>query len=338
MGRIFDSLNRSRDVSTTTPRPANPIGTVTPVTPILPMSPRNIAPIEKLPTPTLEDADIPYIEIGSLATGGTIFHLPGLILTPQVAPKVESVKTAPTPQPTLLIQAPRSVTPTLARRLFTIRFRPLPDHLLSRTSTESRIASHLVAYHEPDHAISRDYLTLAREIQTQLGLHSARTVIFASPIGGCGTSTVLMNLALTLARSSQRVLTVEGHRQNPTLATSLGSATEPGLADLVGHALPFNWSLHPTAQSHLHVLPTGQFTKGSPSEAFAPMQESLGRRYDWLLVDAPADELLEWANLSDAVYLVIPDDALESPDVAPWHARLVEACKLRGYVLTQPAG
>ncbi|VTR98946.1 cellulose synthase operon protein YhjQ/BcsQ [Tuwongella immobilis] len=374
MGRIFDSLNRSRELPSVgsapvTGRSREPRTAILhgiakgepPLTPATPPPSREATP-STLPTPKREEDDVPYIEIGSASTGGTIFHLPPSMMPiskpvapiapiPAAAPAAAPISSPvamnakhglPTLLPTLPAMAIKSrgeptERPTLPmRKLFTIRFRALPEHLRRQPTREIGISPQVVTYHEPDHAISREYVALSREIEQQLGMHSPRTVVFASPMRGCGTSSVLMNLAVALARSPQRVLAIEGHTQNPALAAALGCATEPGLADLIGQSLPFNWSLHPTLQPHLHLLPTGRFTTSTPADAFATIHEPLGRRYDWLLVDSPLDAVLDWAPRSDAIYLVVPDDALESPLVTPWHNRLVAAGKLRGYILTQP--
>ncbi len=221
--------------------------------------------------------------------------------------------------------------------LFTIRFQPV----LSGRLPGRGVASELIAYHQPHHPVSAQYRALAAEIMAQLPGHQPRAILFTSAGAGAGTSTVLLNLAITLAHQEDtRVAVVDAHFDRPALAQRLGLTAGPGLREALIRQTPLSWCVQETAQPNLVVLPAGRPATPRTDAALAPLLEHLRERHDWVLVDAApwgdGPEVAELAEGSDAAYLVLRHTEAGTPAaLALQEAMLERTGRLRGCVVTQ---
>jgi Mrp family chromosome partitioning ATPase len=161
-----------------------------------------------------------------------------------------------------------------------------------------------------------------------------------------GLSTVLLNLAIALARDGQKVLALDANVTRPALAHKLGLRGAPGLAEALGGAVPLAWALQPGPVPGLQALAAGV----APDD-FAPLAAALGRDlpkllaqlrqwFDWVLVDAGVwgvvPERDSTCPAADAVYLVTRDGDAERPEFAGlrgWVKQLGGG--LRGYITTR---
>jgi len=218
--------------------------------------------------------------------------------------------------------------PGKAKRTFGIAFRAVPTISSKLAPASSRLIDELIAFHDPAHEISAEYRFLGVEIAAQLAGMSSRVISFTSAIPKSGTTSVLLNLALTLARESQRVLVIDASIERPAIASTLGIASEPGLTDVLSNQVPLAWSFHPTGIDRLTALPYGKANLDSV-DALESLIDPLRRRYDWVLIDGNANVA------SDGIYMIVRQADLNSTEVADRHEAIVSAGgMLRGYVLT----
>ncbi|MFO0807252.1 MAG: hypothetical protein U0746_01375 [Gemmataceae bacterium] len=219
--------------------------------------------------------------------------------------------------------------------LFTVRFQPFVAGRMAGRG----FGSELVAFHQPDHAISVQYRSLVAEIVTQLPGSNPRVLLFAGATEGAGTSTVLLNLAVTLAKQDgARVAVVDGHFARPTLAAKLGIAVGPGLRESLGRHTPVAWSLQETLQPNLLALPAGRSALPRDDAGIATFIEQLRSRCNWVLIDAGVwdTEAVHLADATDAVYLVARQVDSGTPTTTALQASILETTgRLRGSVLTQ---
>jgi Mrp family chromosome partitioning ATPase len=198
-------------------------------------------------------------------------------------------------------------------------------------------AADIVAFHEPEHAVSVQYRSLAAEIVRQLPGTAPRVLLFAGSADGVGASTVLLNLAVTFAKQGMTVTVVDAHMSRPALGDRLGLPPAPGLREVLAGQMPPAWCLQESLLANLCLLPAGLIGQ-PPNEAnVASIVESLRERNDCVLIDAgPWTDGGLAANLaggSDAVYLVMrQESAAES--TALQEAILQQTGRLRGCVLT----
>jgi MinD-like ATPase involved in chromosome partitioning or flagellar assembly len=201
----------------------------------------------------------------------------------------------------------------------------------------------LIAFHQPDHAVSVQYRSLSAEIARQLPGTLPRVLVFTGVADGVGTSTVVLNLALTLARQDAKVTVADAHLARPALAARLGLPAGPGFREVLAGQMPSAWVLQETAHPNLLVLPAGGVpacgSAGAHREGtdLGAIVESLRDRTECVLIDAGVwgDAAADLAASADAVYLVVRDDAANTPAAVATQEEILERTgRLRGCVLT----
>ena len=206
----------------------------------------------------------------------------------------------------------------------------------------------LVALHFPDHPVSGEYRTLRDEIVRQLPDATSRALTFTAASPEAGTTTVLLNLGITLAREGQRVLVLDANVTRPGVAAKLALRPSPGLAEVLGGHMPLPWALQPTAVPSLQALTAGSGTDAASSAALGgaigrdlpKLIGQLRQWFDWVLIDAGVWGVIPERDATcpaaDAVYLVARDADTDRPEFSglrTWVKQLGGA--LRGYVTTR---
>lgn len=134
-----------------------------------------------------------------------------------------------------------------------------------------------------------------RQVRTNLQFAAIddplRSLIVTSALPSEGKSSTTANLAVTCARSGQRVVVVDADLRKPALADYFRISDTPGLTTaLVGNCSVedalVSWGDH-----GLCVLPSGPLPANPSellgSEKMVKLLESLGERFDLILIDTP---------------------------------------------------
>ncbi|CAN5292609.1 hypothetical protein BH11PLA2_BH11PLA2_50140 [soil metagenome] len=221
--------------------------------------------------PFVGGSSTPYIEVGGPSP---VFHAG--------KPTVKTVDPMTvTPMP---VHTPKPVAKTDFLSVALHSFAPKPA-----TAPLSPIASDIVAFHQPDHAVSQEYRHLAADVRKQVGDGSPKAVLFTSAGRDHGTTTVLINLAVTLAKEpGQRVLVLDADFERPTAARKLGLSDLPGLGDVLSQTMPLAWVIQPTAVAKLQVLSAGKLTTENHATLAVDLPRVLAQLrqwFDWILVD-----------------------------------------------------
>jgi polysaccharide biosynthesis transport protein len=160
--------------------------------------------------------------------------------------------------------------------------------------------------------------TLASILRNQASGKAQKIILVTSPGPAEGKTTVVQNLGIALAETGRRVLLVDADFRRPHLHREFSLPNEWGLIDLLCEDQPL--SEYPperlgvfTGLPGLSVLPN-RITPNNVSKAlYSPrlrtILETLSKRYDMVLVDAPpllsvADARIV-APLTDALILVL---------------------------------
>ena len=282
--------------------------------------------------------EVPFIEVGGRGTtvDGSAAVLATMPETTRFIPHASPAM--PRPEPSIGVTAPRSANP------LTVAYQPLAAPSL-REAASKRLAPSLVAFHQPNHAVSGQYRSLLAGLTGQLPGRDAQVLLLAAPNSGTGATTVVLNLAITRARqTSKPVVVVDANLRRPAVAERLGLRVGPGLHEVAAGTIPLSAALQETAQPGLTVLPAGEASAAAgawpASEALRAVLEQLRRHFDWVLVDAPSwdggPELVALGSACDAVYLVLRPAEVDAPVVHEL-GRLIPhlgSC-LGGYILTQ---
>jgi Mrp family chromosome partitioning ATPase len=207
----------------------------------------------------------------------------------------------------------------------------------------------LIAYHFPEHPVSGEYRELRQAVSRQLPETTSRVLMFTAATTAAGTTTVVLNLAITLAREGLRVLVMDGNWHDPAVAAKLGIRPAPGLAEVLHGQLPLPWALQPTVVPTLQALAAGSVAEAEEVQHgellrrdFSKLLTQLRQWFDWLLIDAGVwgvnPDRDATCRSADAVYLVTRADSTHRPEftgLRTWVKQLGGA--LRGYVTTHIA-
>jgi Mrp family chromosome partitioning ATPase len=268
---------------------------------------------------------VPFVEVG--ANGEPALRL--------VDPPVESIPMpAPAAQPT---PSYKHVDESLTPGLFTVRFRPVVAGVLPSLG----FGSELVALHDPDHPISEQYRLLLGEIALQLPSGPPRVLLFTGATAEAGTTTVLLNLALTIARTdSARVTVIDANFARPSLAEKLGLAAGPGLRDVLNGRTPLPWALQDTRLKSLRALSCGRSGIPMSDAGWPPLMERLRAESDWVLIDAPTwarpADAVPLADCCDALYMVVRQPDADTTTGQELQQGILEATgRLKGCIITQ---
>jgi protein-tyrosine kinase len=130
--------------------------------------------------------------------------------------------------------------------------------------------------------------------QTIAGLAADREIkvlLFCSSIEGEGTTTVLINFALTMASEGDRVLVVDANLRNPSIHEALNLEQKTGFTDLLLGKAAVADAVKITSAANLSAITCGTHS----SNPFALLEsnrlpliiEQLKSLADWVLFDAP---------------------------------------------------
>lgn len=183
---------------------------------------------------------------------------------------------------------------------------------MTGVSDSARNGSGLVMAEAPRSAAAEAYRTLSTNIQFSSLDRDLRTLLVTSVGPDEGKSIVLANLAITMAESGRRVVTVDCDLRRPSLHEIFGLADQPGLTTMM-----LNESLAPPLQStpyaNVSLVAAGPLPPNPAelisSERFARVLAAVGAEADLVLVDAPPVSAVADATILatrvDGVLLVV---------------------------------
>jgi hypothetical protein len=275
--------------------------------------------------------ETPYVEIGG--PGGPIFSPPATqparpIPEARIEPKTEPVRSFPR-----LVAPPPPV-------YLSVRFHDIYPRGIAKPGVGPDAS--LVALHSPEHPVSTEYRTLRNEIRKQLPDATSRVLLFCAATPEAGTTTVLLNLAITLAHDA-KVLVVDANVARPGIAGKLAVKPFPGICEVLAQQVPLAWAVQTTTQSGLHVLTAGDATDATARAVGGDLPRlctQLRQWFDWVLVDAGVwgamPERDATCPAADAVYLVTREADAERPEFLSLRGWVKElGGLLRGYVTTR---
>jgi Mrp family chromosome partitioning ATPase len=288
------------------------------------------------PKPEAEDEEVPFIEVGGQPSAMEASSEVRAALAKAGRPQ-SATPAGPKLRPVGL--PPLADAPT---RIMSVVFRPLPAEASPLSTMQRRFASELIAFHRSEHPVSEQYRALAEGISAQLPAGRPQVILFTALEADVGTTTVLLNTAITYARGGRlRVAVVEANLSRPALARRLGIPDAPGLRDLLAGSVTLSEALHETGQPNLSALPGGD--GGMPrllGDAIRPALRQLRERFDLILLDAPCwdgrPEMVTLGSACDLTYLVLSDASAETAETDAWIRTLPQqGARLRGSIVTQ---
>jgi len=205
-----------------------------------------------------------------------------------------------------------------------------------------RLDPGLIAFNDFDPHDIAPYNRLVISLLSAAASRKLKRVLITSAQYGDGRTTVMLNLAASLARARQRVLVVESDFLRPSALRLLGIDSATGLAEAVAKGLAPSKAMVWLQPIGFNLLPTCAQVENSAellaSPSFEVMIRTLSPEFDFILFDsspllAAADaRLLE--QHTDATLIVIRQGAASTSQMAKAVALLNEE-RLLGAVLNR---
>jgi Mrp family chromosome partitioning ATPase len=309
---------------------------------------RPAAPTADIPTDIPDEVvweegeETPFIEIGGPA--GPVFFSPH---SASVSASIPPAATSPTPKaiPERKPEAaaepvrpfPRLAPATAAPAYLSVRFHEVGRGARHTGGPDPSI----VALHFPEHPVSGEYRAVRDAIRRQLPEATSRVLIFSAAAQEAGTTTVLVNLAVTLAFDGrEKVLVTDANLARPAAAARLALKPAPGLAEALAGRVPLAWALQPSPLPTLQVLATGEGTGTALGRDFPKLLGQTRQWFDWVLVDGgvwgESPDRDAACPAADAVYLVTREADAARAEFTGLHGRVKDlGGLLRGYVATR---
>ncbi len=180
-------------------------------------------------------------------------------------------------------------------------------------------------------AASEAYRTLRTNIQFMTLDNLTKSILIVGSHPGCGKTTTVTNLGLTLAQAGSSVLLVDTDLRRPTLHRIFKCKNFFGLTTMLVEAdLNMNAARHKTHIPNLDVVPSGPVPP-NPAELLASRKmaralKEFQARYDYVILDSPpmlnmADASI-LSRLADVTILVIGYGDTTREEVAKVHQQL----------------
>src|SRR5262249_50459289 len=196
-----------------------------------------------------------------------------------------------------------------------------PWHAAAASTPSKRMAVELIAYHDPEKPASKQYQALLTRLLEDLS-GEARVILLSGFAPGSGTTTALLNLAISGCRGGERrVAVVDVNLRRPGVAERLGLLEKPGLQEGLAGRAALEQALQVAALENLHALTAAPRTGGAidllTEQAAAWVVGWLKQRYDLVFLDAPVweetAELTALAEVCNALYLVVHQADAQRP-------------------------
>ncbi len=162
--------------------------------------------------------------------------------------------------------------------------------------------------------ISGEYERLKNNILSLNSERAVKTIMVTSSVSKEGCSTVVSNLAMTLAKnSSLNVLLIDGNFRHPTLHLAFRVENKTGLSDLILGNVDISEAIKKTNLPNLSVITSGDF-RGNPIEVLESINLKgltvrLEGQFDYIILDsAPINTYADASILAsqvDGVILVV---------------------------------
>jgi capsular exopolysaccharide synthesis family protein len=166
----------------------------------------------------------------------------------------------------------------------------------------------------PDSQEAEAFRSLRTAIFHRAPKDRARTILVTSATTNEGKSTVVGNLAITMARAGQKVVVVDANLRRPgQYALFSMNPNGKGLTSVVAGTMSLEEAVVKTKIDNLNLLPSGPAVSNPAemidSESFAGILKKLASQYDRIIVDSPAVLAVSDAQIlatrCDATVLVI---------------------------------
>jgi Mrp family chromosome partitioning ATPase len=308
MARMLETLNQTHAFAGPAPLPLSPPGSG--VASLPPEPPEEDAPLEE---------EMPYIEVGPRR--GVIEGSPGVL---GVAPGVDPAR-RPVLQPTLPERSlPSLSVPVPPPAAASVVFRPAGHR---PAGGQPVFAPELIAYHAAGQPICAPYGDLLDHLlgsqrKSRTGAPAA-ALFFTAGRSEAGTTTVLLNLAITAALQGREVLVVDANLRRPGIAAKLGLGDVPGMREVLAGEFAALDVVRSTGVPGLKALTSGPLAGPArltiTLETVRNLLAECRQNHDVVFIDGSRwdgrPDVTTFGAVADAVYLVVSAGEVDTPAI-----------------------
>lgn len=190
--------------------------------------------------------------------------------------------------------------------------------------------------------IQEAYKSLRTNIRFAIRGDGCKKICITSATAGEGKSITLLNLAISIAESGQKVLLIDADMRRPAIARLLVEKPAPGLSNILAGLTMAEEAVRKDIYPNLDIIFSGDVPP-NPSEILSTTEmavliEKMSNVYDYVLVDTPpvgvvSDACLV-ANLLDGVLLLVRQGRTKKEQVKRAVKNLqLTGARILGYVL-----
>jgi capsular exopolysaccharide synthesis family protein len=149
----------------------------------------------------------------------------------------------------------------------------------------------LASLKNPKSRTSEAFRTLRTNIQFSSLDKEVKCIVVTSSGSGEGKSTVMSNLAITIAESGKKVVLIDCDLRKPSIHKKLGVTNSIGVTNMLVQGVQKEEAIFKTAVNNLFVLTSGPIPP-NPAELLGSKKmqsiiEELKTEFDFVLIDAP---------------------------------------------------
>lgn len=219
------------------------------------------------------------------------------------------------------------------------------DRLVIKKMSDSKVDSRIIAYFDPKALITEQYKILRTNILS-LGKHKPlKVIVVTSAIHSEGKTITTLNLAVTLARSTQKVkvLLIDADMRRGRIERYLGSQSTVGLSEVLMGTANVEDVLFKVDIENLTFLSCGSVPENPAellgSDKMSRFLDDMKKQFDYIFIDTPPIIPVTDAgivgSLADGVIMVIQAGRTQRGIVQRAGELLNQAhAKTFGYVLT----
>ena len=172
----------------------------------------------------------------------------------------------------------------------------------------------LITSGHPKSMLSEAYRSIRTSILLSTSGKPPRTIAISSPNPGEGKTTTVINTAIALSQTGVQVVIIDADMRKPRLHKIFGKENGVGLSNFLSGNAELDSVIKNSEIPNLYYIPSGPIPP-NPSELlgsalFKDMIESLGSRFNHLLIDSPpllafSDSVIISTNVDGVIMVVI---------------------------------
>jgi capsular exopolysaccharide synthesis family protein len=157
--------------------------------------------------------------------------------------------------------------------------------------------------------VSEAYRTARTNLLFLVSANSCKRIIVSSSKPDEGKTTTSINLSMSFAMTSKKVLLIDCDMRNPTIHRYFDMRVKPGLSDILAGFAGLDDCINKTDVKNLNILTAGTIPP-NPADLillpkFQEILDSLSSKYDYIFIDTPPI-----GSYSDAISLSINADGV----------------------------